>query len=243
MDVRRCPHGANAVGQALSALEPAEEIALREHLPHCSACRGALRDAEDVVGLLGTIPVQHQPPQALRHRLLAEIDYAPQAVQPSTPDTPSAVAPRRRSRALLAAAAAIVIALGVSTTVLGIQVANRAQVQAEPAVLHDPAARKILLADGTGHAVAQLVAGKAGTVVIPLSLPPNGPSRTYVFWGVVDGKPQALTTFDVTLGSAGPQPLRWPVIADVLSRFAISLEPGRTMPTAPTDVVATGAIA
>ncbi|HTI20690.1 MAG TPA: hypothetical protein VL652_06840 [Kutzneria sp.] len=60
-------------------------------------------------------------------KLMAEIDHTPQAVQPSTPDTPPAVAPRHRSRALLAAAAAIVIALGVSTTVLGIQVANRAQ--------------------------------------------------------------------------------------------------------------------
>jgi len=99
-----------------------EEIALRDHLPHCTACRGARSDAEDVVGLLGTIPAQHQPP-----KLMAEIDHTPQTVQPSTPDTPPAVALRRRSRALLAAAAAIVIALGVSTTVLGIQVANRAQ--------------------------------------------------------------------------------------------------------------------
>jgi hypothetical protein len=95
---------------------------------------------------------------------MAEIDHTPQAVQPSTPDTPPAVAPRRRSRALLAAAAAI---------------------------------------------------------VIRLILPTNGPSRTYVFWGVVDGKPLALTSFDVTPGSAGPQPLRWPVIADVLRPFAV----------------------
>jgi len=38
---------------------------------------------------------------------------------------------------------------------------------------------------------------------------------------VVDGKPLALTSFDVTPGSAGPQPLRWPVIADVLRPFAV----------------------
>jgi hypothetical protein len=237
-----CPYRENAVGLALSALEPDEEIALRDHLPHCAACRNALRDA--VVGLLGTTPAPQQPPSALRHRLLAEIEQTPQRVPVAAPSTsdiqhPVAVTRRRWSRTLVAVAAAIVLVLGAATTVLGIQAANHPQIQA--GVLDDPAARKVLLADGTGHAVAQLVTGKTGAVVIPLGLAPNGPNRSYVFWGVVDGKPLALTTFDVAPGSAGPQPLRWPAIADGLSRFAISLEPGRAMPAAPTDVVATGA--
>jgi hypothetical protein len=244
MDERHCPHRENAVGRALSALEPDEEIGLRDHLPVCATCRGALRDAEAVVGLLGAVPAQHQPPPALRHRLLLQIELTPQTTQASTSDiqkSPVVVTPRRWSRTLLAAAAAIVLVLGAATAVLGIQAADRPQTQAGQGVFDDPAARKVLLADGTGHAVAQLVTGKAGAVVIPLSLAPNGPNQSYVFWGVVDGKPQALTTFDVAAGSSGPQPLRWPAAADGLSRFAISLEPGRTMPAAPTQVVATGA--
>jgi hypothetical protein len=241
-----CPYRENAAGLALSALEPAEEVALRDHLPHCPVCRVALRDAEAVVGLLGTTPAPQQPPPALRHRLLSEISQTPQRLATPPPSTSDArgfepVTHRRWSRTLLAVAAAIVLVLGAATTVLGIQAANRPPTQA--GVLADPAAHKILLADGTGHAVAQLVTGKAEAVVIPLGLPPNGPDQTYVFWGVANGKPLALTTFDVAPGSVGPQPLRWPVIADGLTRFAISLEPGRTMPAAPTDVIATGAIA
>jgi len=138
-----------------------EEIALRDHLPHCTACRGALSDAEDVVGLLGTIPAQHQPPQA------------------SGRDRPHAA--------------------GCST----VHSRHSAGGRAASSVPGPAGCRR-----GHRH--------RPGRVDDCARYPGGQPGA-----GVVDGKPLALTSFDVTPGSAGPQPLRWPVIADVLRPFAV----------------------
>ncbi|MDN5930917.1 MAG: anti-sigma factor [Pseudonocardia sp.] len=60
-----------AVGWALHALEPDEEMAVLLHLPHCAACRTAVADAEEVLTTLGGVVPSVEPPPALRERLLS----------------------------------------------------------------------------------------------------------------------------------------------------------------------------
>ncbi len=50
-----CPLTQQAVGWALHALEPDEEMAVLLHMPQCSACRAAAHDAEQVLSWLDTI--------------------------------------------------------------------------------------------------------------------------------------------------------------------------------------------
>lgn len=99
---QECPLTEQAVGWALHALEPDEEMAVLLHLPQCAACRAAAYDAEQVLaGLGGTVPLV-EPPAGLRDRLMAEVAETPQrppvlgprAVEPDAArPVPSAAAP------------------------------------------------------------------------------------------------------------------------------------------------------
>ncbi|MDW8059094.1 MAG: anti-sigma factor [Thermomicrobium sp.] len=64
-------HAPELVEYALGELEPAEAERLARHLETCAACREALRRIEEALGWLGTVVPQHDPPPALRARVLA----------------------------------------------------------------------------------------------------------------------------------------------------------------------------
>lgn len=90
-----CPLDQQAVGWALHALEPDEEMAVLLHLPQCRSCQAAVLAAEEVLSAMGGIVEQVDPPPAVRESLLARAAETPQrrsAAHPrATPDTP----PRR----------------------------------------------------------------------------------------------------------------------------------------------------
>jgi hypothetical protein len=100
-----------------------------------------------------------------------------------------------------------------------------------------------LLARPDGTAVAAVVVADRQQTVYTIGLAANSADQTYVLWGLKDASsaPQPLGVFDVderdaapqTVGSPDPQPF---------GAYAISLEPGRTPPAVPTDVVASGAL-
>jgi len=100
-----------------------------------------------------------------------------------------------------------------------------------------------LLARPDGTAVAAVVVADSRQTVYTIGLAANSADQTYVLWGLKDASsaPQPLGVFDVderdaapqTVGSPDPQPF---------GAYAISLEPGRTPPAVPTDVVASGAL-
>jgi hypothetical protein len=252
-DDGHCPQLENAVGWALYAVEPAEEQAIRAHLPACPECRETVRYAEESGALLGTAVPQYLPPPDLRHRLLAAIHDAPRVSVTDDyrpPVSLDAVRQRRRSRVLLAAAAVVVVALGGATTVLGMQVGQlTGQQQARAAgdamvraVVEDPTAKRAVLTNAAGKPIAMLVTGPAGAVVVPLGLAPTGADEQYVAWGLRPSGPTPLATFDVTAGSVGPLLVNWPSSAHDLTRFALSREPGHTMPSTPTNVIASGSV-
>ncbi|QUQ62838.1 anti-sigma factor domain-containing protein [Kutzneria sp. CA-103260] len=249
-DDGHCPQLENAVGWALYALEPAAERIVRTHLPACPECRQTVREIEQVGARLGESVDQHEPPPELRARLLAAIDQAsPLTASPVVSIDTARRKRERRSRGLLAAAAAVVIVLGGVTTVLGVQVSRlTSQQQAQAAgesmvqsIVGSPSAARAVLTNAAGKPAAMLVTGPAGAVVFPLGLAANSPNQRYVAWGLGSSGPTALAAFDVPVGSAGPIVVDWPASADGLTRFAISLEPGRVAPAKPTNVIASGA--
>ena len=142
-----CPLTQQAVGWALHALEPDEEMAVLLHMPQCAACRAAAHDAEQVLsGLAGVVPLV-EPPAGLRQRLMAEVAETPQRPhvlrplppQPAPSDVPEpATAPRlhrldaedagsvrrgwfgqgSRSRRLVAASLAVAAAISIGALVV-----------------------------------------------------------------------------------------------------------------------------
>jgi anti-sigma-K factor RskA len=157
-----------------------------------------------------------------------------------------------RSRQVLAASLALVGVL----TIGGLAVHNAQLTQQRDAEIaqvrtiadllvrfDDPDTRHAILATPDGPAVAAvLVADGERTVVTP-GLAANPPDESiYVLWGLSDAGPVPLDTFDVADADPGPHAVGSAPDADGFTGYAISLEPGRTAPVEPSDVVASGQV-
>jgi hypothetical protein len=269
-DEWNCGYDELAVGWALHALEPADEAAFVGHMRTCARCQATVRSTEDVGAVLGGAVPLEEPPARLRGSLLAMIDETDQnapprpaagPVQPFEPAGPvetNVVPLVRKSRMprILTAAAAVVFVLIV--TVLGVRVGQltterdqlsgqvsaaagqSVQLQRAMAAVGDPRAHKTVLTTNQGNPAAILVSGKQNATVVALQLKPNDTGHVYVVWGMSAARPIALATFDVGAGTDSARALSWGPDAAKHTGFAVSLEPGRTAPAAPTDVVATG---
>jgi hypothetical protein len=92
---RPCPRNADAVGLALHALEPEEELVVAMHLPSCPSCQQAVRETEEVLVGLGVAVEQVEPPESLRERIVSRADEtAQQSATRSSPISPDGVAGR-----------------------------------------------------------------------------------------------------------------------------------------------------
>jgi len=68
-------------------------------------------------------------------------------------------------------------------------------------------------------------------------------ATTYVLWGMTEGSPVALGTFDVTSPGMDLQTVGSDATGlDDYSAYGISIEPGRQAPSSPTDIVANGQV-
>ena len=95
---------------------------------------------------------------------------------------------------------------------------------------------------GRATAVAAVLVHRSGRQVVTGSLPANDRDQVYVLWGLAPtDAPQALGTFDVGAACPGPQPVG-PGDGRGFTEYAISLEHGRSAPSGPSDVVATGEV-
>jgi anti-sigma factor RsiW len=150
--------------------------------------------------------------------------------------------------ALVAAAVAAVLALGAwNVAVIGDRNAARATAAEQARMLDEllaPGRATIAPLTEDGRAVATVVARDDQVQVVANGLSVNDDhDTTYVVWGMHDGNPKPLGTFDVvtpqmdlrTVGSAATG-------LDQYSEYAVSIEPGRQAPSSPTDVVATGQV-
>jgi Anti-sigma-K factor rskA len=167
------------------------------------------------------------------------------------------ISPRRRaSRWLAVAAVALVLA-----AVGGLAVANQslrterdnaagaaAQAEREASVvdvLRDagtPGVTHATLAGPEGALVGLVVDDGSGARVLTTGLSANGANEIYVLWGLADGTPRPLGTFDVTQQAPSVSSVPSTTAAVPFAGFAVSIEPGRTAPASPTRVVASGQV-
>lgn len=189
----------------------------------------------------------------------ADLPGSVSEAEPAAPAGPAAAAPERagahrvpdelavrrtrRSSAgrtgWLVAAAAAVIAI-VMTLVTVAAVNGRGDQQN---VAGSRVAELVPMRTDSGQTVAAVVAHKESVVVVPYGIEANPKTSTYVLWGIESNTsaPVALGVFDVD--KSGAKPVQ--VASDsggygMFSIFAISEEPGRTAPSAPSTIVAKG---
>jgi len=192
-------------------------------------------------------PAAPVPPMAVRGNSARDVG----GLRP--PPYPRAVHPRSAWRrvlptALVAAAVAAVLALGAWNVVLTSDRDAAQSVAAERSQMLDrllePGTVTIAPLTDDGAAVATVVARDGEVQVVASGLAVNDPDdSTYVVWGMRNGPPEAIGTFDVvtaemdlrTVGSTATG-------LDDYSAYGISIEPGRQAPSAPTSIVATGQV-
>lgn len=213
---------------AIGALTPAERQRFEAHLSDCDECRAQVRSWEAIAGAIGQAIPQHDPPPALRARVLDAV---------GAPDRPRAAAPVTSSRAStfapwLAAAASLVAA--VSLTLYAATLRERvgdlerrlaqaiaradasdrkiadaqrasAVAQSQIAVLTAPDLRRIDLA---GEPIAPQSSGRAfwsrshGLVFTASNLPTLAQGRTYQLW-VLTAQPAPISAGIFKPDSAG----------------------------------------
>lgn len=144
---------------AVDALDDVERAAFERHLAECADCRAevdGLREASSVIGS----SVAHEPPSALRDRVLADIA----TVRPLPPlTTPARQRAARFRPALVAAAAAVVIAVAGGIVVAEPWADDTSQVQLT-------AADRIRAAEDAEEFDLRLDGGAAATVIRSKSL-------------------------------------------------------------------------
>jgi anti-sigma-K factor RskA len=167
-------------------------------------------------------------------------------------DPPLAGRPPARQRALLltlAAAVAGVVGLGVWNVTLSSDRDRAVEVAAEQSAVVEellrPGARVMAqLSDTDGRPLATVVTRDGDLQVVSQGLAVNDDTaQTYVLWGVADGAPVPLGTFDVERSGLDVDAVVSPPTgAGSFAQYAVSLEPGRQPPPEPSGVLAIGQV-
>lgn len=264
MSTTPCPQRDLAVGWALHALEPEEEASVAAHLPLCDECRDQVAATEHTAALLGTATPQLDPPARLRASILEAAraagpahrteDAPPRPVLRSVVPAPTRTA--RPRRALVAAAAVLVLAvgavggwagtrLGTGSTTPGTAVASSEQ-GTVARDLASPGVRQVVLSGAGDQApVAVLLSASDHDLLLPVDMPDVGSGKAIWMWGLDDkGVPVPLGD----LAPAGTDPLGarqvnpLPAASTAYQTYAMSIEPSDGVPTVPTTVVASGQV-
>lgn len=276
-DNQPCPLNEQAVGWALHALEPDEEMAVLLHVPGCASCQAVARDAEGVLAHLGASVEQVDPPSSLRRSLMASVADTPQDSAPTTriPVTQDPIVPLPRHRApapvgpsstagraggswlsrrrLVAASIALVGVLAIGgLTVRTVQLEQQSEALTARAQsiaelfdqLDRPGTKHAVLASlDNGGAAATVIVADGQRRVLSTGLPTNAADNIYVLWGLRAGAAATpLGAFDISAPDPDVQTVGGGAQNDRFTDYAISIEPGRTMPSKPSTVLAKGAV-
>lgn len=155
---------------------------------------------------------------------------------------------RALPNALVAAGVAAILALG-AWNVLLTQDRDAAQATAETQAsvmdsLLAPGELTVAPMEHDGRTVATVVARDGQAQVVVDGMTANDTSdSTYVLWGMSNGSPVALGTFDVVADGVDLRTVGSDATGlDDYTAYGISIEPGRTAPSTPTDIVANGQV-
>lgn len=257
-------HTELAVAWVLHTLDPEHEAEFLTHLEleGCVECAAVVADTSAALADVARAVPQEEPPPQLRERLLAAVEEESASTTPTAPTTPTEqpgtvtdLSSRRRIvRWAMTAAAAVAAVVVIGGLVVAnqdlrkerdAQAAAAAQADRVVAVMRDaaaPGAVSAPLAQPGGELVGLVVGHGGRSDVVVTGLGANRPDQTYVLW-MLDGRvPTAMGTFDVPSGAASVRSVPSDASAAAAVGFAVSLEPGRTAPRAPTQIVASGQV-
>lgn len=218
------PHDELAV-YALDALEPDERAVIDAHLGDCPACRAELDGYQATIGQM-TVP--EEPPDQVWEGISRQIRAAPAPVVSLEERRPD------RSRFLLAAAAAVVMVVGLGALAIGFggREGSTSVSEAADQAAQDPDSTLVELVGSTGGVAARVVVTDDADYVVFDDLPALDGDDTYQLWRTDEGAPVSLGL----LGDATEGATRLNVPEDV-SGFAVSREPAGGS-AQPTDIVA-----
>ena len=189
-----------AAPYALGALSGDEQATFEAHLATCSTSRAELQALRDVTGLLAHAAPDAIPPGELRERVLREA----RTLRPLGTRRAAAVS-------WLAAAACLILALGLGYGYLRERAARDRASRALAAARDTLAARDSLVATLLAPDVGSAALAGAGRppsarlfwspsrhriVIAVYDLPPAAAGRTYQLWAIAQGKPVSLGIFN-----------------------------------------------
>jgi hypothetical protein len=215
-----------AAGYVLSALEPAEEAAVRDHLATCSLPHPEFEEFGGVAAVLIEDVELVEPPAALRDRImdaaradLAARDVRPQSLTapPAAPQTAFPSAAEREARrartsrldwALRIAAVIAIVAVGAWGLGLQRQLDAARQFDQAVAAVIDAAARPgaqaVVLVPAEGKPGSGIAAvAPDGTVTLAMrNLPATSGAQVYATWVIV-GKEAPVSVGEFTVDANG----------------------------------------
>lgn len=237
-----------AVGHALGALEPEDEQEFTGHLRECAQCGRTLADMEAVAAQLAYGVDAAEPPPSLLDSIMTEVRASGRvAVVPRQAARVSPPRPRPSrgwpQPSWLATAAALALVVALTGWNLQLRADNAAKSRALDVrnkvgqLALDPQTRTVALkSDGAPRAEVFVQGSRAWLLVDGFD--ENDTSRqVYVLWKASDNALTPIHTFDVVHPGAN-----FIEVGDVgdptkIQSFAVSIEPGRTMPPTPSTVV------
>jgi Anti-sigma-K factor rskA, C-terminal/Putative zinc-finger len=196
---------------ALDAVDPDEATLISNHLATCPRCQQEVNHHRETVLLLAA--TGGPAPDQLWDRIAGAIESKEPPAGDTVPTLISTTKTRGRSpwarplqAVALAAAAAVVVAVGVQAVRIGnldhkVNQLSAANHQAGDfpgpvAVLVDPSARHLTLTSTSvgEQPVGQLVILPAGPAyLVGAQLPPLAAAGTYQLWAIVDGRPVSVS--------------------------------------------------
>jgi anti-sigma-K factor RskA len=189
-----------AAPYALDGLDPGDRTDFETHLAECVACRAEVQSLRETAALLAHVAPAVTPPAALRERILREA----RRVRPIG-------ARRPRLASWLAAAACLVLGLGLGLAYLREHIARERLEDVLAAQRDTLAARDSLVATllspdagtaalaATGQAPSARLfwsRSRQRVVMAVFRLAPAPSGRTYQLWAIAQGKPVSLGTFN-----------------------------------------------
>ena len=237
----------------LGALDDEGCEAVAAHLATCPVCQRERARLEATIGALATLAPVADPPTHLRDRLLARLDADADGSPPTPQDPPAAAAPApvsrldtpRWMRFALAAAAVLIVGLGIALALIARDLAHvrsdlaelREEQQMAAAALTGAARAIPLVSEGATHAYGTLYVSEDDheALLVVTEIPPTPDGRVYQVW-LREG--EARTSAGIfTVDDSGRAVLRLQAprpIADYQA-MGITEEPGPTGSPGPTS--------
>jgi anti-sigma-K factor RskA len=191
---------ASAAAYALDSLDEGERAEFEGHLGTCMECRRAVRDFQEVAGLLVHAAPNVAAPSSLRTRVLEQVRSADVQISRTRGRRPSV------GLAWLSAAAGVVLAL------TGALLAGRARSDSDIMAVRMASMDSTLTAFLGPEVHSASLAGAADAkpvarvfwnhlskqfIVTAFALPPAPDGRTYQLWAIAEGKtPVSMGTFE-----------------------------------------------